>query len=465
MSLLTTELLTVPLFAKVTDEQAQWILNHSEEILISSGSTLFSEGSVATAFYVLLDGILQITKHSGKQQEIVITTHQPGNFTGEIPLLTGTPYIASAYAVQDCRMLQMPTQAFFDLLDVCPSVAGALLPSVAWRVQTTDTMMRQHEKLASLGKLSAGLAHELNNPAAAAQRAAEQMGATTQAVQDLALSIGQALTIEQLQWLTQESQTIPASRVAFLSMDTLRQSELEEAIVDWLDDHEIENGWELAHNLVVAGFDPKKLDALASTFDLTALHVALRWLDAVASANELLGEIEQSTKRISELVKAIKEYSYMDQAPQQEIDVSDGLESTLTILAYKLKNGVQITRNYAKGIPRISAFGSELNQVWTNIIDNAIDAMKGQGKLQVHTKQEGRYVVVEIIDNGPGIPADIQSRIFEPFFTTKEVGEGTGLGLDIVYRIVVNRHRGDIHVTSVPGNTCFRICLPIQKAG
>ncbi len=450
----------VPLFANLSDEQVQWIITHSEEIQVPVGTFLFKEGDAPPAFYILLTGALQITKHSG-HDEMVLTNHHAGAFTGEIPLLTGTPYIASARVTEDAHLLCLTAQVFHDLLTVCPQVASMLLPTLASRLRTTDVQMQQHEKLTALGKMAAGLAHELNNPAAAGQRAASQVRAVIEGQRALTLQINACLSAEQLAALAQLQHSALEQAKNVPPLDSLAQSDLEETLTDWLDEHEVSDGWRLAPTLAGAGFDIQRLDALASQVDGDILAPVLAWLESSLAINELLETVEQSTTRISELVKAIKEYSYMDQAPQQEIDVHVGLESTLTILGHKLKHGVTVTREYDRSLPRICAHGSELNQVWTNLIDNAIDAMQGQGRLWVHTARDGNYVLVEIADSGSGIPPEIQPRIFEPFFTTKGVGEGTGLGLDTAYRIVVGRHHGDINVTSKPGATCFQVRLPI----
>jgi signal transduction histidine kinase len=244
-------------------------------------------------------------------------------------------------------------------------------------------------------------------------------------------------------------------------LDALAQSDREETLTTWLDEHGVVDGWKLAATLVEAGLDTSHLDTIVEHIEAEPLTAVLTWLGATLATVRLLDEIEQSTARVSDLVTAIKEYTYMDQAPQQEVDVHAGIESTLTILGYKLKKGIGVTRTYDLDLPHIPAYGSELNQVWTNLIDNAIDAMGGQGQLAIRTSREGAYVQVEIADTGPGIPADIQSHIFEPFFTTKDVGKGSGLGLDTAYRTVVGRHHGDITVSSEPGDTRFQVRLPI----
>ncbi len=453
----------VPLFAQLSDEQLQWIADHSSEIRRNAGDILFIEGSPATYFYVLLEGEVQITKKVGGL-ETVLTTHRAGAFTGEIPLLTGTPYIASAYTLRASHLLSIEAATFQQMLVICSPIASQLLPTIAWRMQAIETVLQQREKLAALGKLSAGLAHELNNPAAAGRRAATHMRETLQVLQSSALKLNQHLTPIQLSWLAEVERTAIERARQVPPLDTLTQSDREETLTTWLDEHGVTDGWKLAATLVEAGLDTSHLDAIAEHIETEALTAVLTWLEATLATVRLLDEIEQSTARISALVTAIKEYSYMDQAPLQEVDVHAGLESTLTILGHKLKDGLSVTRIYDRDLPHIPAYGGELNQVWTNLIDNAIDAMSGQGQLAIRTSREGAYVQVEIADTGPGIPAAIQSRIFEPFFTTKDVGKGSGLGLDTAYRIVVGRHHGDISVSSTPGDTRFQVRLPIESS-
>ncbi len=312
--------------------------------------------------------------------------------------------------------------------------------------------------------MAAGLAHELNNPAAAGRRAAAHLRETLQVSQSSALKLTHSLTSAQLEWLAEVERTAREQAARSAPLDAMTQSDREETLTTWLDEHEVADGWKLAATLVRAGLDTKHLDAIAEHIAADGIGTVLTWLEATLATVGLLNEVEQSTGRISELVTAIKEYTYMDQAPQQEVDVHAGLESTLTILGYKLKSGISVLRDYDRSLPRICAYGSELNQVWTNLIDNAIDAMGGQGQVSIRTSREGAYARVEIADTGPGIPPEIRSRIFEPFFTTKGVGEGSGLGLDIAYRIVVGRHHGEISVSSTPGDTRFQVRLPIGSS-
>jgi signal transduction histidine kinase len=326
-----------------------------------------------------------------------------------------------------------------------------------------EVMLRQSEKLATLGKLSAGMAHELNNPAAATQRGAGQLRMAVAQLQQTYLGSDELpRTGPQLELLLALGQLAQTRAAQPVDLDSLAGSEREDELETWLADHGVKNAWEFAPALVSLGYDTGKLAALAENFTARQLSVVIAWLCGTYTIYNLLEEIGQATGRIAGIVKALKTYTYLDQAPIQSVDVHEDLDNTLVVLHSKLKAGIAVHREYAQELPRIQAYGSELNQVWTNIIDNAADAMDGQGELALRTRQEDQWVVVEIEDNGPGIPEAIQSKIFDPFFTTKPPGQGTGLGLNIVHNIVVHKHRGKITAHSQPGKTCFQVKLPIN---
>lgn len=464
MTTIVETLHSLPTFSELADDALNWLVEHSSEVRVDSGDTLFAEGAPAEYFYVLLEGEIEIVKLVGGD-EVMLIVHHPGAFTGEIPLLVGTPAIATARAVQLSRLLQVDKESFEQLLVTCPPLRRVVFSVLAQRLQTTEGLLRERERMASLGTLSAGLAHELNNPAAAAGRATGQLRETVQSLQSLSLKLG-AQPLHTINGDIPDLAAIQGDAIERAAhapvLDSLTQSDREEELIDWLDDHEIDESWRIAPTLAQAGIDPAWLDHVTSQVAPDALNDVLTWLEATLSVANLLNEVENSTARISELVTAVKSYSYMDQAPSQEIDVHTGIENTLTILGHRLKTGITVTRTYDKSLPHIMAYGSELNQVWTNIIDNAIDALDGKGTISIRTSRENDHILVEIADNGPGIPRDIQSRIWEPFFTTKGVGKGSGLGLDIAYRIVVSRHHGDIRVASEPGNTCLEVRLPIH---
>jgi PAS domain S-box-containing protein len=325
-----------------------------------------------------------------------------------------------------------------------------------------EKLARYLEKMAALGKLSAGLAHELNNPAAAAQRAADHMREQLSTLETLAMRMSQH-GLDEAAWLrlhqVREAGVDPS---IVGEMGPLERADREDAIAGWLDAQGIEEGWEMAPGLVAAGLDASGLDALAVDFPRAALADALAWISHSRAAVELLETIATSARSISDLVGAIKEYSYMDRAPEQEVDIHDGIENTLRILDHKLKSGPGLVRDFDRGLPRVVVLASELNQVWTNLIDNAIDAAGPGGEVRIRTFRDGDRIAVEIADNGAGIPPDIQTRIFDPFFTTKDVGKGTGLGLDVARRIVVERSGGELDFRSEPGDTRFWVRLPLR---
>ncbi len=459
--ILVEELRHVPLFAQLQDEQLLWITEHSSEMTLKNGDMLFSEGNPGVHFYVLLTGVLQVTRNiSGR--EAVIATHHAGVFTGEVPLLTETPFVASARSIADSRLLAMDIPQFHAMLARCPSLIKIVLAAFSMRVQSMDTVIQQNDKLAGLGKLSAGLAHELNNPAAASRRSAQQLRKTVQTLQSSSLTLNQQLPAAQMEHLARLRDAAIKQSAQAVERDALEQSEREDELGAWLDEHGVADSWDLAPTFVRAGLDLQQLDDFATQIEPASPSDALTWLEATLTATELLDEIDHSTGRISELIQAMKEYAYMDQAKQQEVDIHEGIENTLKIMQHKLKHDIVVTREYDRSLPRIMVYGSELNQVWTNLIDNAVDALDGHGQIKIRTWREGDFIQVEISDNGSGIPPEVQSHIFEPFFTTKGVGKGTGLGLDIAHRIVVDDHHGDITVTSMPGDTRFQVCLPIH---
>jgi signal transduction histidine kinase len=449
-----------PLFATMSEDQVQCVLEQGNECILQAGDFLFHEGDAALYFYVLLEGNIQITKRVGAQERQLILHTQTGTFTGEIPLLTGTPYVATARTLKPTRVLRYDAATFHRLLSTCPGMLDVILPMLITRIQSTEIITMQQEKLFALGKLSAGLAHELNNPAAAAQRATEQLSET---IASLPHVTAQLYSQDQDDNLFNIYLRKALQRAAAASplLDPLAKSDREDELALWLEEHNVEDGWELASTFVDANLDCAWFDELAGYIYEDQLLGFIVWLEKTLQMQASLKILEQTTTRISTLIQAVKSYSYMDQAPLQEIDVHDGLESTLTILGYKLRN-IEVTRQYDLTLPHICAYGSELNQVWTNLLDNSVDAMEGKGQIVLSTRRENNYVVVEIADNGPGIPEEIQTRIFEPFFTTKGVGKGTGLGLDIAYRVIVGHHKGDLQVVSRPGSTRFIARLPMD---
>ena len=452
----------VPLFSDLPDEDLERLCEMIDEVHLAAGEELFAEGSAGHHAYIIQEGQLEIIKSSGGR-EVLLAVRREGEVIGEMSLVEEAPRMASVRARTNSILLSISQEQFENLLHSSSSAARALLFTVLARWRATEAMLRQSEKMAQLGTLTAGLAHELNNPAAAVQRGAEQLQKVEDQTQEASMTLERmGLTSEQLDTL-EKMQNLARQRAQVPDdLDALTQADREEALEDWLDDQDIDEAWEFAPPLVKMGLGPDELGDLLGQFPGEQFTILVRLLDGVYSLFSLMEEVHQGAARISEIVKSLKTYAYLDQAPVQEVDVHEGLDNTLVLLRNKLKQGVSVRREYAEGLPHIQAYGSELNQVWTNIIDNAADAMNGKGELVIRTRQEGQWVVVELLDNGPGIPENIREKIFDPFFTTKPVGVGTGLGLDISWNIVANKHRGDIKVHSQPGWTCFEVWLPIN---
>ena len=464
---LTNELRRIGAFADLPPEQLHWLITHGEAITLKTGDVLFRQGDMANAMYIILEGEYHARADAAglDARVYVASAGDPASeVSGKLPFSRMTTYGGTGRAVTPTRIISIKEELFPEMLAQIPALGQRLIGVMSDRIREVTKADQQRDKLMALGKLSAGLAHELNNPAAAARRAANILRETLSKMRDADIRLDALnLAHTQREFLVSFERDIAARAEASAPHDSLAQSDVEDEVNAWLDARNIADGWKLAPTLVEAGVDVESLKNLGREIDAGALGDVLARLAAQASVTRLAGEIEASTARISELVGAIKEYTFMDQAPVQDIDLHKGLESTLVILGYKLKQGVRVVRDYDRSLPRINAYGSELNQVWTNLIDNAIDAMHGKGELRIHTARETDNVLVEITDNGLGIPAEIKSRVFEPFFTTKGVGEGTGLGLDTAYRIV-HKHHGDIRFDSAPGTTRFQIRLPFSLA-
>jgi len=455
-----SELLRVPVFADLPDDQIDWFLSQCQEINIKAGDTYVHQGDPADSMFVILEGQLQGRGEFGG--ETFFFTSKAGDIGGVLPFSRMKFYTVTGRAITDSRALVFPVTIFPQLIQKMPELTQRLVGLMSDRIREATRVEQQRDRLAGLGKLSAGLAHELNNPASAAKRASSQLRTTLKRIKDASHALGareltpaQKAEIEKLEAsLVQQDGPPP---------DTLTISTLEDEIDTWLRAHGQNDLWQLASDLAHKNVQPEALERLFATLDADTARAALVRIAASLEIANLLNEIENSTARISDLVRAIKEYTFMDQSPVQNVDIVKSLETTLTILNHKLKRGVTVLRDYQRVPFLVNSFGSELNQVWTNVIDNAIDAMSGKGELRVRTYRDDTCVVVEIADNGPGISAKVLPHIFDPFFTTKGVGQGTGLGLDTAQRIV-RKHRGQIQVTSKPGDTRFQIWLPLAEA-
>jgi signal transduction histidine kinase len=458
---LETALRKIGVFADLREDQLQWFASSGEELRLAAGDTVLREGDPADALFVILEGEIRGRRDNGGADSPSFVG-RAGDVTGLLPFSRMTRFPLTARATSPLWILRLHKDHFPEMLQRIPELLQRLVGVMADRIREFSRAEQQRDKLSALGKLSAGLAHELNNPASAAGRAAETLRENMRDLRRINKELDQAsLSCEERSTLASFEDTLVDQLAWTPPRDALEQSDLEEELASWLNGRSIPNSSRLASGLVEAGVGRASLEKLGAKFRGDTLSQILARVVASVGAERLTREIEASTGRISELVRAIKEYTYMDQAPEQEVDVHRGIESTLIMLKFRLKQGVQVKREFAADLPRIFAHGSELNQVWTNLIDNAIDAMGGKGELTIRTSRELDCVLVEIIDSGPGIADSVKPHVFEPFFTTKGIGEGTGMGLDTVYRIV-RAHRGEISVDSEPGRTSFQVRLPLK---
>ncbi|MBI4940449.1 MAG: cyclic nucleotide-binding domain-containing protein [Actinobacteria bacterium] len=458
---------TLFLFESLDDDKLGWLAAHGRVERRAAGEAVYTQGDPATCFFVLLEGTVVMRRRVEDHEMEIIRTSQRGVYAGATQAYVRTPeplpYSASMEAVTDAALLALDADEFAVEIRTWFPMAMHLLEGLFVGMRSSNEMVAQRERLLSLGRLTAGLTHELNNPAAAAVRATATLRERFAAMRHKLASLADGkLDADTLIRLTDVQEEAVARLASAPELSPLETSDAEDELTDWLDEHEVANGWELAATLVAAGLDTGWLDRVAAAVPRTHLGGGLRWVTYTLETEMLLNEIDDTTGRISTLVGAAKQYSQMDRAPRQDVDVHKGLKSTLVMLGAKLRPGVSVVKDLDRTLPRIPAYPGELNQVWTNLVENAVQAMGGRGTLTVRTARDGEHVLVEIGDTGPGVPAELRSKIFEPFFTTKPVGEGTGLGLDISYRIVVQRHRGDLRVESVPGDTRFQVRLPLH---
>ncbi|HEX7962037.1 MAG TPA: ATP-binding protein [Terriglobales bacterium] len=456
----------INVFSDLPDEQLTWLAERAQDYRFAPGEVMVQEGSPADAMIVYLEGETQGRRESASGRDVPVFNNRAPMVTGMLPFSRMTTFPLTVRAATPVRVLRFPTTIFPEMLQRMPELGPRLVGLMSDRIREVTRVEQQRDKLAALGKLSAGLAHELNNPASATKRAASRLRESTSALRQanrepdaLALTPQQRRAVDEF-----ESKLLSSSPVGERS--ALAQSELEEQICDFLQGYGVKDAWQFASVLAEKNVQLNSLKEFAAQLNPQALKPALTRITAWLEIESLIREVENSSTRISELVRAIKAYSFMDQSPVQDVDIKQGIEDTLTILNHKLKKkAIEIKREFASTPLLVNSYGSELNQVWTNLLDNAIDALdgSGHGQITVRTLRQNDSVIVEIADNGPGIPADIQARIFEPFFTTKNIGEGTGLGLDTVYRII-RKHHGNVSFSSAPGDTRFKVELPIPKS-
>lgn len=453
------------LFEDFSLEQLNWVIEHAEVRRLEAGEDAVVQDEPADAFWVLLDGQIRFSRTVGGQNVVLEVADRPGVWGGWLPMFDNVPTI-SLRALQPTRALRIPKKFMQTMLDGGFPLTKHLLIGLYGTAHNIEAIAQQQEKLAALGKLAAGLAHELNNPAAVVGRAAGQMREILSSQEERTLLLAHQLGDLDVAWLLEQHRALLERARQQGPLDSLQQSDREDELLTWFSAHQIERGWDLAPDLVTAGVGLADLEALNARLPVDSVGNAVSWLCACVSGSALADAVETSAGRIADLVKAIKDYSYMDQAPVQDVDIHAGIDDTLTLFGYKLKKAnIEIDRQYDRSLPNITVHGSELNQVWTNLMANAVEAMaaQGHGRITLRTLRKDDNIIVEVGDTGPGIPRELQSRIWEPFFTTKGVGEGSGLGLDTTRRIIVRVHHGDIRVISQPGDTRFMVSLPIDQ--
>ncbi len=461
--LCSQELLRLELFQKLPSDRLEWICDRATEIKLKKGEILVREGDPGRGFFIMLSGSISVTRLSEGLQ-IPVGQHQNLSFFGEIQILSDDLVPVTLQALTDCCLYEINGSDFLEIVHECRDFERTIFKTVQNRVRGLESFVQNREKMAALGTLAAGLAHELNNPAAAVVRALKDITPAMLELQRMNLVYGQHNVDDEHteQWLKVRDdgyKFIINNRSKPLTM-----MDREDAILEWLEEYGVKDAWKLSEPLAAGNVETQILERLMSRWrdDPTELRdMGLRWLALSFEVMMMIQSGLRGAERVSGLVQSMRSYSHLDRGAKQLVDVHQGLEDTLQLLSHKLKQGIKINRVYDRTLPQIQAYGSELNQVWTNLIDNAIDAIDDKGTIEIVTLNENERLKIQIIDSGTGIPPEIKSRIFEPFFTTKSVGKGSGLGLDNVRRIVENRHRGAIYLESEPNKTCFTICLPV----
>ncbi len=451
----------VDVFHDQPEDDLAWLAQTAEERSFTEGQAPFKTGSKAEEMLVLLEGAFQIFTLDKGQRRPFGTIHA-GDISGLLPFSRMETFGGEGIVTEDARIAVIHKDHFWEMMERMPEVGKRLVGRMTDRVRESSRQDQQREKMLSLGKLSAGLAHELNNPAAAIQRGASDLRERFSKMMPLVSSlVGHGLSPDQVEAARAAFQTCTAPLAG--SQSALDRSEREDELADWLEDHDVPQAYVVAEVLAEEGATPQSLDRLADDIPPEALSDVVLWIEKGLAVDRLMAEIERSASRISDLVASVKSYSHMDRAPtRQTTDLHEGIEQTLTMLGHSIKKkSLSVTREWGEDIPGVCVYPGEINQVWTNLLDNAIDAAPEGGTLTLRSRREGRLICVDIQDDGEGIPPEAASRIFEPFYTTKAPGQGTGLGLDVVQRIVA-QHEGKIDVASEPGRTMFTVCLPIE---
>jgi signal transduction histidine kinase len=461
---LYSRLLQVPIFAMSKPEDLD-CLGEVELVEADAGTMLYQQGDKHPAFWILVEGELRASKTEADGAETPLATLGNGETFGEVPILVGTDEVrASCEVVKNSTLVRVSNEGFWRLMASCPTVRGKILANMARRLQAYQALTLHREKLISLGTLAAGLMHELNNPGAAAKRAASQLRENLNRLQEISLRFTQnELSSEQINCLHDLKQEVLANPKP-APISSIEQSDAEEALAEWMESVGVQNAWRLAPTLVSIGWSEQDVQCAREVFPPNILSDTLNWLEALISSMQLVGTIEESIARVTDLVMAVKKYAYDDKAKTRDVDVLDSIQSTLTILGHKFRHKeLNVEKQFQAELPKITTRGTGLTQVWTNLLDNAIDAAPQAGNIAVRVWSENGMVCVGIADNGPGIQEEHMGQIFEPFFTTKPVGVGTGLGLDIAHRIVVGHYGGQISFTTEPGKTEFLVRLPVRQ--
>ena len=458
------DLRPLSIFDGLSDDQLAELAAGGTEVAIVPGEELFHEGEPADFWWVVIEGSIDLVRRTGREDIVVARMSQPGDWAGGFRAWDEQgSYLATARGATSGRLLRVPAEVLRERANTWFPFGSHLISGVYRTARTIESTVRQRESLVTLGTLAAGLAHELNNPAAAAIRAVDSLDEACATMMTALTKLAQAqITADQFSSLDVLRQGAGGLDP---ELDALARSDREEELTAWLTDHGIIRAWSLAPALADAGIDVAWCDRAAELLPGEALRAAMEWVASTWSVSMLMTQVKESTGRISALVSSVRSYTQMDRASWQDIDLTDGLDSTLVMLGHQLKRGVTVVKEYDPQVPHIQAYAGELNQVWTNLISNAIDAMEGSGVLRVGVRLDGEFVVVEIGDTGPGMAPEVAERAFEAFYTTKDVGQGTGLGLDIARRIVVERHGGEITIASAPGNTVLAVRLPLAATG